>query len=127
MLALIAAAKSAAAPAARPRRSKQRVGDGRHGVADEGTSGDDGDDEDAHQEQPGEEDEDTQEEAGTDGDDVQGAEAAPAEGPAMQTFVFSATLTLPQALRRRLQKRARRIVLPLVTMWLLPLAPPALV
>ena len=35
-----------------------------------------------------------------------GAGAAPAAAGGLQTFVFSATLTLPLALRRRLQKRA---------------------
>ena len=108
MLDLIAAAKAAAAPAAAPRRSNHRKPIREDGAADGEASDDKGDDEHASEEQESEGNDYVEPEVGTEeGDGAEAPEAAQAAGPGMQTFVFSATLTLPLALRRRLQKRAR--------------------
>jgi hypothetical protein len=90
VLDLVAAAKAAAAaPAADP-------------VPKDGVTGHDGglDEEDASNDE-GDDDEEAQQPTAADS-----AEAASAAAGGLQTFVFSATLTLPLALRRRLQKRA---------------------
>ena len=96
MLDRIAAAKSVTLPAKRPTQSKDAMEDG-----EDGEDGD-GDEE----EEQSDDDEEARAEAGTGVGDADAAAAAPAAGSGLQTFVYSATLTLPQALRRRLQKRA---------------------
>ena len=106
MLDLIAAAKAAAAPAARPRRTKKGEIGRKDGAADEEASGDgSGEAEDGEDEEQHSEDEQDEVEPDVTGSGAEAA-AASAAGGSLQTFVFSATLTLPQALRRRLQKRA---------------------
>jgi len=102
---LIAAAKAAAAPAPRPRRPKQSQPGDPDGASDQDAAGNDGgDDGDDEEEQHSEDDEQDEAEADVTGSGAEAVGAASASGVSLQTFVFSATLTLPQALRRRLQK-----------------------